>query len=360
MVRFHKLKISDIRKETADTVSIAFEIPATLKDDFAFQQGQYLTLKAEIQGEEQRRSYSICSAKGEAPRVAVKRVQGGIFSNFANNELHVGDELDVMPPMGKFYVPLDPTKQRNYMLFAAGSGITPIISILKTILREEPLSRATLLYGNRSFSSIIFREELEDLKDKYIGRFRLFNILSREKSELELFSGHIDAAKCKTFFHSLADLSDFDEFFICGPESMILSVQEFLSSSGILREKVHFELFTSPRGTISKEKGENQPNKEDQDKISNVRIVLDGTATEIELKYGGKSILDAALEAGADLPYSCKGGVCRTCIARLENGEVRMDANWALEPGEVESGYILTCQSHPTSGACTVNYDVGG
>lgn len=360
MSKFHKLKISDIRRETPDAVSIAFEVPGELRSEYGFNQGQYLTLRATINGEEVRRSYSICSARGEAPRVAIKRVNGGLFSNFANDVLKAGDELDVMPPMGKFYVPIDPAASRHYMLFASGSGITPIISIVKTVLREEPQSRVTLLYGNRSFSSIIFRDELEDLKDRYLGRLRLFHVLSREKSELDLFSGRIDASKCDSFFSALADLSDFDEFFICGPEPMILSVQEFLESKNIPREKVHFELFTSPLGSLWKDSPAPEVAEADREKVSKVRIILDGTATEIELKYGGKSILDAALEAGADLPYSCKGGVCRTCMAKLENGQVRMDANWALEPGEVESGYILTCQSHPTSSECSVNYDVSG
>jgi len=357
MSKFHKLSVQEVKRETNDTVTVSFAIPAELKDDYRFHQGQYLTLRKEIQNEDVRRSYSICSAINEEPRVAIKLVDGGLFSTFANTELKAGDELDVMTPMGKFYVPIDAKSERHYVLFAAGSGITPIISILKSVLIHEPKSKVTLFFGNKNFSSIIFREELEDLKDRYIGRFRLFNVLSREGADLEIFSGRIDQAKCQVFFEKLVNVNDCDEVFICGPEQMINEVQLGMKAIGIPDEKVHFELFTSPKGSLSKESVIEVP-EEHKGRMAKIQVILDGAEIDFDLAYDSQAILDAALERGADLPYSCKGGVCRTCLAKLEKGSVRMDVNYALEPGEIEAGFILTCQSHPTSDECIVNYDV--
>ncbi len=357
MSKFHKLVVKEVKRETEDTVSVTFNIPADLKEDYQFHQGQYLTLKKDIASEDVRRSYSICSGIDEELRVAIKKVEGGLFSTYANTALKAGDELDVMTPMGKFYVPLDANSSKHYVLFAAGSGITPIISILKTVLKHEPQSRVTLFYGNRHFSSIVFREELEDLKDRFLGRFRLFNVLSREGSELEIFSGRIDKSKCVQFFESLVSVDDCSESFICGPEQMINEVQEGLKELGLPDEKVHFELFTSPKGSLSNEKKLEIP-EEHKGRISKIQVILDGAEIDFDLAYDSQPILDAALARGADLPYSCKGGVCRTCLAKLEEGSVRMDVNYALEPGEIEEGFILTCQSHPTSDSCKVNYDV--
>lgn len=357
MSKFHSLKVKEVRRETPDSVSITFHLPDDLKEEYRFHQGQYLTLRQEINGEDVRRSYSICASVDEELRVAVKKVEGGLFSTYANEDLKAGDELEVMTPMGKFYVPLDPESSRHYALFAAGSGITPILSILKSVLSKEPNSRVTLFYGNRNFSSIIFRDELEDLKDKYLGRLRIFNVLSREGGELDLFTGRINKEKCQRFFDVLVDPEDVQECFICGPEPMIKEVEEGLKELGISDEHVHFELFTSPRGSLNPEKRPEAP-KEMSDKAAQMTIILDGAELEFDLKYGDKAILDAALDRGADLPFSCKGGVCRTCMAKLEKGSVHMDVNYALEPGEVEEGYILTCQSHPTSESCVVNFDV--
>lgn len=358
MAQFITLKVSDVRKETNDTVSVAFDVPEMHQADFRFTQGQYLTLRKMINGEDVRRSYSICSAVGEGLRVAIKQVDGGLFSTYANESLKAGDELEVMPPMGRFYVQVDPESQRHYVLFAAGSGITPIMSILKTVLRDEPHSRVTLFYGNRNFSSIVFRDELEDLKDRYLGRLRIFHVLSREGSDIELFSGRIDGNRCERFFSTLVSVSDCDECFICGPEPMIHSVQESLKKIGVPEDRIHFELFTSPKGSLYKESKTQAVLEENKGRMAKMTVIIDGAALDFELAYDGKPILDAALEQGADMPYSCKGGVCRTCMAKVEKGSVRMEANWALEPGEVESGYILTCQSHPTSDECKVNYDV--
>jgi len=360
MSRFYSLVVKEVRRETEDTVSLTFELPEQEKEHFQFIQGQYLTLKKDIEGEDVRRSYSICSAIGEELRVAIKKVDGGLFSSFANELLQSGDILDVMPPLGKFNVPIDPLQQRHYVLFAAGSGITPIISILKTVLRDEPLSTVTLFYGNRRFSTIVFRDELEDLKDKYLGRFRLFHVLSQEYTDLPLFSGRINAEKCQLIFKSVLQLDQCDEFFICGPEPMIHDVSDFLKNAGVEESNFHFELFTSPKGNLWKERKDSIIAPEDQSKVSRVQVTIDGNSIQFDLAYGGKPILDAALEQGADMPFSCKGGVCRTCMAKLEKGTVKMEANYSLEPGELEQGYILTCQSHPTSENCEVNYDVSG
>lgn len=359
MSKFQSLSVKEVRRETKDTVSVSFKLPEEFKDDFKFHQGQYLTLRAMINGEDVRRSYSICAATDEELRVAVKKVQGGMFSTYANEELKAGDQLDVMPPMGKFYVPLDPSSARHYALFAAGSGITPIISILKTVLKQEPDSRVTLFYGNSNFSSIIFRDELEDLKDKYLGRLRIFHIMSREGGELDLFTGRIDKEKCKSFFNTLLNIDDCDECFICGPEPMINEVKEGLKEIGMPDEQVHFELFTSPLGSLSQERKVEVP-EEHKGKVSKMTVILDGAEMNFDLPYDAEPILDAALQRGADLPYSCKGGVCRTCLAKVTEGSVRMEVNYALEPGEIEEGYILSCQSHPTSDKCVVDYDVSG
>ena len=359
MSKFHKLKVKEVRKETNDTVSVSFHLPENLKEDYRFIQGQYLTLRTDIKGQDVRRSYSICSSVDEELRVAIKKVEGGLFSTFANEDLSAGDELDVMTPMGKFYVPIDAATSRHYILFAAGSGITPIMSILKTVLSKEPNSRVTLFYGNRKFSTIVFRDELEDLKDRYLGRFRLFHILSQEGGDLELFSGRIDQDKCKLFFNTLVNVDDCSECFICGPEEMIGNVQIALNDLGVSGEKIHFELFTSPLGKLNTSRSVEVPEAH-KGRMSKIEVILDGTQMDFDLAYDRENILDAALERGADLPYSCKGGVCRTCLAKLEEGSVRMDANYALEPGEIEDGFILTCQSHPTSDFCRVNYDVSG
>ena len=354
-VHFYKLKVKDIRKETNDCVSISFDISDDLKEVFKFQQGQHITVKSIINNDEVRRNYSLCtSPKDNDFRIAVKQVDGGMFSNFANNILQIGDELELMPPIGKFNTALHLTQNKKYVAFAAGSGITPIISIIKTVLQEEPKSEIILVYGNKSTSSIIFKEELEALKNKFIGRIQLIHILSREKTESPINYGRIDKDKLNQL-SKLINWKNTDEFFLCGPEEMIITTKDFLESNEIDRKKIHFELFNAKQKkrvvTISQ--------KENKKAKSIVSIISDGRTFNVEIGFDeDKSILDAALNVVADLPFACRGGVCCTCKAKLLEGKVEMDVNWGLEQEEIEQGYILTCQSHPTTEKVVVDFDV--
>jgi ring-1,2-phenylacetyl-CoA epoxidase subunit PaaE len=356
-VHFHKLKVKEVKMETPGCVSIEFDVPENLQGEFVFEQGQNITIKKEIDGEELRRSYSICSAPFENElRVAVKQVDGGKFSTFANTVLKAGDELEVLPPTGKFNCKLQATNHKQYLAFAAGSGITPVISIIKTTLHAEPESSFTLVFGNRGRHSIIFFEELEALKNKYLNRFNFINILSREKTEAPINSGRINNGKL-TALQKLIDYKNIDEFFICGPEEMIFCVKDFLEQTGIEKNKIHFELFTTPgeKKTIT---GNRKPANEETGPASKITVKLDGRSFDFDLGFNAENILDAALKQGADLPYACKGGVCCTCKAKLIEGEVEMDVNWGLEHEEVEQGYILTCQSHPVTEKVVVDFDI--
>jgi ring-1,2-phenylacetyl-CoA epoxidase subunit PaaE len=357
-LHFHKLKVKDIRTETNDCVSIAFEIPDELKNTFGFIQGQNLTLRIWDNGSEIRRNYSICSAPSDNElRIAVKLVNQGKFSTFANRQLKPGDTLEVLPPTGKFYTPLDPSQKKNYLAIAAGSGITPVISIIKTTLQTEPDSSFTLIYGNKTRASIIFKEELEDLKNKYISRFSIIHVLSREISDVPLFSGRIDALKCQDLFTKLADIKTMDEVFLCGPEEMIFSVAGYLSDVGMATKNIHYELFTTPGISHGISTGKVLVEAIDDEKKSMVSLQIDGVATTFNLRYNGESILSAALKLGIDLPFACKGGVCSTCRAKLLEGQVEMDNNYALEEDELEKGFILTCQSHPRSEKLVITFD---
>ncbi len=355
-IHFHKLKVKEVRKETRDCVSISFEIPPDLKDFFSFEHGQNITIRKMINGEEARRSYSICSSPSENElRVAVKKVEGGAFSTFANTLLQQGDELEILPPTGKFNTKLDPQHRKRYLAFAAGSGITPVISIIKTTLQKEPYSSFTLVYGNRSRASIIFFEELEGLKNKYMDRFNLLHVLSRERMDAAINFGRIDIEKL-TELGVLLPYSAFDEIFVCGPETMIFRVREFLEQKNVERKKIHFELFTTP-GMKQSASGVRKAESKDGNK-SKITVKLDGRTFDFDLGYDDDVILDAALKQGADLPYACKGGVCCTCKAKLLEGEVLMDVHWGLEDEEIEQGYILTCQSHPKTEKVVVDFDV--
>jgi len=354
-VRFEELIIRDVRRETPDCVSIAFDVPDHLRQAFAFTQGQNVTVRARLGGDEVRRSYSICSSPAENElRIAVKQVPEGVFSTHANQLLKIGDRLEVLPPSGRFFTQLHPDAHKQYVAFAAGSGITPILSIIKTTLETEPGSQFTLVYGNKGRGSILFKETLEALKNRYIQRFRVIHILSREKTDIPLFQGRIDTGKCALLAGTLIDLDATDEFFICGPESMIFSVRDFLESRGVQSRKVHFELFTTPGQKTS---AGTAVATAATGPTSHVHLRLDGLTFDFDLPYEGASILDAALAEGADLPFACKGGVCCTCRARLVSGEIVMDANYALEPDELAAGYILTCQAHPRSGEVSVDFD---
>ena len=355
-VHFHLLKIKEVRKETPDCVSVLFNIPDDYRDDFIFEQGQNITIKKEIDGEEIRRSYSICSAPFENElRVAIKKVDAGKFSSFANLVLKAGDVLEVLPPTGKFNTKLKPENKKQYLAFAAGSGITPVISIIKTTLQTEPGSSFTLVFGNRGRQSIIFFEELEGLKNKYLSRFNFINILSREKTDAPINFGRINDDKL-TELKGLIDYKTIDEFFICGPEEMIFCVKDFLENLDIDKKKIHFELFTTPGQ--KKLTDDRKQMTESTGPKSRITVKLDGRSFDFELGFDNDSILDAALKQGADLPFACKGGVCCTCKARLLEGQVEMDVNWGLEQEEVEQGFILTCQSHPTTEKVVVDFDI--
>lgn len=354
MANFYPLRIKGLERPTAESVKLTFDVAEDLKETFRFTQGQHVTLRTFIEGEDVRRSYSICSCPldGELS-VAIKRVQGGRFSNFAGEQLKVGDVLDVMPPTGRFNTPLDPANEKLYVAFAGGSGITPIISIIETTLRVEPKSRFVLFFGNQKTSSIIFLEELEGLKNEYMGRLSVHHILEHERQESDLFNGRIDADKLKVFARTYFTPDEVDEVFTCGPEPMMLAIRDTLQALGVDEKKIHLELFTSPVGKLG---GERKEVKHDV-KHAEITIIQDGH--RFTFPYDSdKSILDAAFDKGANLPYACKGGVCSTCAAKLESGEVDMDVNYALEPDELERGLILTCQAFPKSDKVVISFDV--
>lgn len=352
---FHKLKVSDIRRETPDCVSVAFSIPDELKEDFRFLQGQYLTFKKEIKGEEVRRSYSVCSSPldGEL-RVAIKEVEGGRFSTYANRELKIGDTLEAMTPRGNFYRPLDESRKAEYVAFASGSGITPVMSILKTTLEKEDNSRFILFYGNRNTGSIIFRNELDDLKNRFMGRLEVHHVLSREDQGTDLLKGRLDEEKCRGFADRFFEPAEVEAYYLCGPGEMIGNISETLQSLGAPKDRILFELFSSPGA--AKVEGKKESGKKEKF-MAEVTVILDEDETHFQIGNDGKSVLDAALDAGADVPFACKGAVCCTCRAKVLEGKVEMDMNYALEDDEVEEGYVLTCQAHPRSEKVVISYD---
>jgi ring-1,2-phenylacetyl-CoA epoxidase subunit PaaE len=354
---FRTLSIEDIRQETPDCVSISFSIPEEFREEFRFIQGQSISVRTKIAGEEIRRSYSICSSPLDNElRVAVKRIENGKFSNYANSDLKKGTALDVLPPTGKFYTELRPSNRKKYLAFGAGSGITPLLSILKTTLATEPHSQFTLIYGNRNRNSVIFREPLEALKNRYLDRLALHYLFSRDRTEAAVNHGRINAEKCRELSGKLIQIENTDEFFICGPEEMLFSVKNWLEENKIPPEKIHIELFNAPLAKQSPTLVSARPAGE-LGKTTQVTLKLDGISFEFGIDQEGESILEAALKQGADLPYACKSGVCCSCRARLLKGEVRMDVNYGLEPEEIRAGFILTCQSHPITDQVSVDFD---
>lgn len=349
---FHPLTVTRIDRETPDCVSVHFAVPAELAEAFRYAEGQNITIKAMLDGEEVRRAYSICKAPFENTlAVAIKKVQGGKFSTYANEQLKAGAVLEVMPPSGKFNT--RPGCAKNYVAFAAGSGITPVISIIKEVLHREPESRFTLIYGNRNRGSVIFFEELAALKNRYINRFSLLHILSREHSDTPINNGRIDAQKLAALDSMLGFTND-AHYFVCGPEAMIFTVRDFLTAKGIPPTQVHLELFTS----TTKPASVSTAMASDKKTKSRITLNADGRSIDFDMDDAGTTLLDAALQQGADLPYACKGGMCCTCKARLLEGEVRMDVNWGLEQDELDKGFILTCQAHPVSEKVVIDFDV--
>jgi len=358
MSRFHKIKIKSITRETPDCVSVALDVPADLREAFRFTQGQYLTFRRQHQGEELRRSYSICSSPLDNEwRVAIKKVPEGRFSSHAVEQLRVGEELEVMPPMGHFTTALHPENEKLYVAFAAGSGITPVMSIIKTVLLTEPNSRVTLIYGNRGRNSIIFKEEIEGLKNRFLHRLSVYHILSREQGDTDLLFGRINAEKARLFLDKIVPAGEIDEAFICGPEEMILDVKQVLTEAGVAPDKVHFEMFASAGSTQRAATRQAQRPAGEDDKHSQVTVQLEGTKRVLEMSYYGDTILDALLETGADAPYSCKNGMCSTCRCRITAGTVEMDVNYSLSDTEVAKGYVLSCQARPTSEKVSVDFD---
>ncbi len=350
---FSTVRIKEVRRETDDCVSILFDIPNELQQNFTYLPGQHITLKTEINNEQVRRSYSLCSSPLHNEwRIAVKKIEGGIFSAFANNKIKAGDMVELLPPLGSFTLQHTDASKR-YIFFAAGSGITPVLSIIKTGLAKETHSSFTLIYGNKTTQSIIFKEELEGLKNIYIDRLEVIYILSREQTEAPVNEGRINANKCEQIFKYITSLNA-DAFFICGPEEMIFTVRNWLVSKGVEQKKIHFELFNSTINTAQKIKQQLKTNTS----ISHITVKLDGRSFQFDLPFNNKSVLDAALSTGADLPYACKGGVCTTCKAKLLQGRVEMDVNYGLEPEEVAQGFILTCQSHPLTENIVIDFDI--
>lgn len=342
MSKFYSLEVIDVVRETADCVSLVLK-PQDEGVDFSFKAGQYLTLKAEIAGEEVRRSYSLSSAPSEnLLRVGIKEVPGGTFSTYANREIKKGDVLESMQPDGKFVVSDSANK---HLAFAAGSGITPILSQIKHVLSTSDNSEFALFYVNKETASIIYKEELADLKDKYLDRLQIFSLLTREPLDADIFSGRLDKERCEKIFKSVISPSDFDVSYLCGPEQMILDCKDALIEAGMDSSDVKFELFTA--SAPKKDTSAAAVSSEPKDEVD-VLVILDGVTTKVKVKPDGKSILDAALDAGMDAPFSCQGGVCCTCRCKMTSGTASMDINYALEPDEVEENYVLSCQAHPT------------
>lgn len=357
---FHPLRVAEVERLTDDAVCLTFDVPERLRADFDFAPGQHLTVLSPQVGDTARRNYSICSPAGSGRlRIGVKRLPGGAFSGYALDRLRAGDTLEVMTPTGRFHTRLDPGRARHYCAIAAGSGITPVLSIISSALAVEPDSRVTLLYGNRTANSIMFTEELADLKDRYPQRFTLVHVLSREAHEVDLFSGRIDADRLPRLLDVVAPPETVDEWFLCGPFELVRQARQTLEGLGVPAESIHFELFhvdgtpapTAPTASVAG--GEPVASAD----ASTVTVVLHGRSSTFPLARDGAGILDAALTVRADAPYACKGGVCGTCRARLVSGEVRMDQNYALEPDEVAAGFVLACQSHPVTDEVTLSFD---
>jgi ring-1,2-phenylacetyl-CoA epoxidase subunit PaaE len=351
--RFHSLRIADVRRETPDAVSITFEIPDALRPAYAFRAGQYLTLRATLEGEELRRSYSICTCPEDGElRIGIKQMQGGIFSTWANTALRPGDAIDVMSPTGRFGLVHDEAPARVHVGFASGSGITPVLSILRGVLARDPHAMFFLFYGNRSSAEMLFREALDDLKDRYLSRLSVFHVLSQERQDLEVLNGRLDADKVRHLLRHLVPAASIDHAYVCGPAGMSETIEATLRDLGLPEARIHVERFTS---VLS---GRPQARKQPVDaaSVATATLIVDGKRSSVPVAEG-EAVLDAALRAGLDLPFACKGGMCSTCRARVVEGSVTMDVNYSLEPWELAAGFVLTCQAHPTGDHVVIDYD---
>lgn len=355
MSAFHSLSVHSTRIEARDTLILRFAVPENLRDTFRFTQGQYLTLRAQIENEEVRRSYSICSAVQDGTlEVAIKKSPNGLFSNWAAQHLQAGVVIDVMPPMGKFFTPLAAENKKHYLAFCAGSGITPIYSIIKTTLLTEPQSRFTLVYGNRASSTMIFRTALSDLKDQYMDRFNFINVMTREQQDAELFNGRINAEKCQLLCQLWINLNDIDLTFICGPEQMTEELASTLVKLGVEKSQIKIELFSTQASTKTRR---SESVRAHSDTHCDVTVILDGRQFIFSMEKDKQSVLEAGLSQGLDLRFSCKGGVCSTCRCKVTEGKVDMDMNYALEDYEIARGFVLSCQSFPATNTLTLDFD---
>jgi ring-1,2-phenylacetyl-CoA epoxidase subunit PaaE len=355
MSKFHSLTVSNVKNETRDTIVVTFDVPQELQYAYRYIHGQHLTLRAKINDEDVRRSYSICSGVQENKlRVAIKRTPGGVFSTWANDTIKPGGVLDVMPPMGHFHTPLKPDSKNHYLAFAAGSGITPMLSIIKTTLVAEPKSMFTLFYGNRASSSVIFKEDLAELKDQYLDRFKLVYVMSREQQDIELFNGRINKEKCEQLFKSWVALEDVDMAFVCGPEQMMHEVSDALESNGLSKDKIKIELFAT---SVPRRQHVSNSHLIAGSHDCEVTLIIDGAHVNFTMEKDKESVLEAALKQGIDMRYSCKAGVCSTCRCKVLDGKVDMDANYALEDYEVARGFALSCQSFPVTDKLVMDFD---
>lgn len=352
-LQFHQLRVTEVSPLTEDSVAVTFDVPDELSETFAYLPGQHVTVRVFIDGEDVRRSYSICAnANSGKLRVGIKRLPGGAFSTYATSDLKAGDVLEVMAPVGDFTIEIDPESPRRAVAIAAGSGITPVISLIATSLESEPLANWSLLFGNRTANSIMFLEELEGLKDRYGSRFQLFHLLSREGSDVPLLSGRIDEDKIRTIHDRLLGDTPVDDWYLCGPYEVVMMATETLDGLGVPEDRIHDELFFAGPVDPTTLPPEPPPGEGTVE----LTVILDGRAVDTRMS-SETSILDAALRVRSELPFSCKGGMCATCKGRIEEGEVTMEKNYALIDEEVEAGYVLTCQSHPVSDRVVVRYD---
>lgn len=355
---FHPLTVRSVQPDTAEAVIVSFEVPPALRAVFGFTQGQYLTLRTDIDGQDLRRSYSICAGVDDGElRVGVRKVKGGVFSNWINASLKPGDTMQVMAPQGRFFVPLDPSARRHHVGIAGGSGITPILSIMKTVLAREPLSEFTLIYGNRQLRSTMFKEELEDLKNRYMARLVLHHVFSDEQTDAALNQGLMNREKISAFLGSVVQADQIDHVYICGPFQMNDEAEAALLAAGVPEERIHIERFgvaQLPAGQVGAVVHEAKPGDAE---VARVLIIRDGLRREIEFRKDQPSILDCATAAGMEVPFSCTSGVCGTCRAKLLEGEVRMERNFALDKNEVAAGFVLTCQAHPLTERVVLSFD---
>ncbi|MBZ9651365.1 2Fe-2S iron-sulfur cluster-binding protein [Psychroflexus montanilacus] len=357
MAKFFPLKVKDVYKETDDCSVVTFDIPEDLKPDFIYHQGQHLTLKKDINGEDVRRSYSLCSSPVDDEwKVAVKQIFEGKFSTYVNQELKANDILEVMPPSGDFGVDVQQDNDKTYLFFAAGSGITPILSMIKTHLSKEPNANCKLFYLNKNAKSIIFKEEIEQIRNRYFGRFEIFYFLTREQRDIELLNGRFTPEKIQLLANTVFDVNEVSDVFVCGPEQMIFMIRDELTALGLENDRIHYELFVSGLSEEDKKRTEEALAKRKEG--TQITIMDGGKEFHFAMTKDYDNILDAALAAGADLPFACKGGVCSTCKCRVMEGNVEMKVNYALEKDEVAQNLVLSCQAVPTSEKVTVDFDV--